>query len=110
MMCQLAGNPWTIAAILTVKRGRPLNPAGGGSSASVPPSIPSSFQAALDRVGPRSGPPCFLEPPTRVGAILLARLAQSFAPSQPFDPISSTRSSPTVGGGLMDGSGQAKAS
>src|SRR5438128_2619144 len=33
------------------------------------PEIPSCFHAALALLGPRSAPPCFLDPPTRVGAI-----------------------------------------
>jgi hypothetical protein len=41
-----------------------------GASIAIPsPFTPSIFHAARARVGPRSGPPCFLLPPTIVGAI-----------------------------------------
>ncbi len=44
-------------------------PGPGASSARPRPSTPSAAQACLARVGPRSAPPCFFEPPTIVGAI-----------------------------------------
>ena len=70
----------------------------------------SAAQALRARVGPRSGPPCFLEPPTMVGAISLASSAQRFAPIQPFAPIKSAKVAPTVGGLCGNTSGQSKAS
>ena len=39
--------------------------------------------AAFALVGPRSAPPCFLEPPTNVGAISLALSRHIAAPLQP---------------------------
>ena len=47
------------------------------------PSTPNVAQACLARVGPRSGPPCFSEPPTIVGAMSSARFFQARAPLQP---------------------------
>ena len=58
----------------------------------------SAAHAARARVGPRSGPPCFFDPPTIVGAISSARLAQAEAPRQPFAAIRSRRTAPTVAG------------
>src|SRR5215831_9554494 len=80
---------------------------GPGISSAMPsPFTPIAAQAARARVGPRSGPPCFLLPPTIVGAILVARRAQDAAPGQPREAIRSPRASPTVGGGAGRGSGQ----
>src|ERR1035437_9245983 len=72
--------------------------AGGASSARVRPSTPSRSQSARARVGPRSGPPCLCEPPTTVGAMLFAPLAQALAPFQPLAALNGYRPSPTVGG------------
>ncbi|MBT9154549.1 MAG: hypothetical protein DDT39_01227 [Firmicutes bacterium] len=60
------------------------------------------------RVGPRSGPPCFLLPPTSVGAISHARSRHCLASRQPFAAIRSKRASPTVGGGEASADGQMK--
>ncbi len=80
---------------------------GPGISSAIPsPFTPIAAQAARARVGPRSGPPCFLLPPTMVGAIPAARRAQAAAPGQPREAIRSPRASPTVGGGAACGSGQ----
>lgn len=95
---QPLGKPWTRAAIGTVRRGMPSKPCGGGSSAMLFPFTPSSSQAFLARVGPKSGPPCFFDPPTSVGAMASACSAHFAAPSQPFEDISSNRSWPTVKG------------
>ncbi len=70
------------------------------------PSTCRLRQAVLARVGPRSGPPCFLLPPTIVGAMAPARLAQAAAPGQPPSAIRSARTAPTVGTGPVAGAGQ----
>ena len=44
------------------------------------PSTPRAAHARRARVGPRSGPPCFVLPPTMVGAISLARFFHASAP------------------------------
>ena len=85
----VSGNPCILAIILLVKRGIPSKPGSGAALATPPPSIPSSAHAFLALTGPRSGPPCFLDPPTKVGAILFAFFAQSFAPSHLFSAIKS---------------------
>jgi hypothetical protein len=82
------------------------SPRSGAASAMPSPSTPSSAQARLARVGPRSPPPCFFDPPTIVGAILFAWRAQRAAPGHPRAPIRSTSDSPTVSGGTPDGAGQ----
>ncbi len=74
-------------------------------SARLRPSTPSLAQALRARVGPRSGPPCFSEPPTMVGAIWLAFSAQASAPSQPPSAIWSRSSWPTDGAVSFCGSG-----
>src|SRR5215510_7425117 len=80
---------------------------GPGISSAMPsPFTPIAAQAARARVGPRSGPPCFLLPPTMVGAIPAARHAQATAPGQPREAIRSPRASPTVGGGVAYDYGQ----
>ena len=94
--CQESSNPCTRAAIRTVRCGSPTNPGSGASLARRCPLTPSFAHLRLARVGPRSGPPCFLLPPTSVGAILLALLRQSSAPSQPRSLIRSNSFSPTV--------------
>src|SRR5690348_8557068 len=81
----------------------------GGWSATPRPSTPSAAQAWRARVGPRSGPPCFLLPPTMVGAMAQARPAQASAPGQPPEAIRSRSVSPTVGGRRDEGAGQLNA-
>ena len=49
----------------------------GASFATPEPSTPSSSHAFFARAGPRSGPPCFLDPPTIVGAILFEKTMNS---------------------------------
>src|SRR5579863_10169802 len=82
----------------------------GGSSAMPRPSTPSVDHALRARVGPRSGPPCFLEPPTTVGAISSAFLHHALEPFQPLAAIRSNSLSPTVCGGTEDLSGHEKCS
>ena len=55
------------------------------------PSTESFSQSLRARVGPKSGPPCLRDPPTNVGAILLARVAHASAPTQPSSAIRSLR-------------------
>ena len=74
------------------------------------PSTPRADQARLALVGPRSGPPCFKEPPTTVGATSFAIVRHSRAPLQPFELIKSYKTSPTVGGGDPNPSGHEKCS
>ena len=52
----------------TVSRGIPTKSTGGAASTIPLPSTLNVVQAARARVGPKSGPPCFFEPPTIVGA------------------------------------------
>src|SRR5207249_10080646 len=59
-------------------------------------STPKLDHCRFALVGPRSGPPCFLEPPTIVSAIPHAFLCQRSAPSHPLDAIKSPRVCPTV--------------
>lgn len=94
-----SGNPWMRAAIRTVRRGIPVSGKSfvGASFAMPIPSTPSSAHWRLARVGPKSGPPCFFDPPTSVGAIELARAAQPAEPPQPLTPIKSLSTAPTVG-------------
>ncbi len=93
----VSGKPCILAIILLVRRGIPSKSGSGAVLATPRPSTPSSAHAFLALTGPRSGPPCFLEPPTKVGAILFAFFAQSFAPSHLFSAIKSYSVSPTVG-------------
>ncbi len=79
----------------------------GGASATPLPLTPSWAQPARARVGPKSGPPCFFEPPTRVGPIPLAPATHRLAPGQPSRAISCRSTSPTVGG-VPTGMGQVK--
>lgn len=94
---QESGKLWMRATIRLVSRGSLSwgKETTGASSAIPMPSTPNSRHRRLARVGPRSGPPCFFEPPTRVGAGAFARSAQASAPSQPLAAIKSTRVSPT---------------
>lgn len=96
------------AAMRTVKRGMPTKLDAGNSSAMPLPSTPSVAHAFLARVGPKSGPPCFLLPPTSVGAMSQASSRQAFAPSQPLATMRSYSASPTVGAGCKPGVGQLK--
>src|SRR5690349_19417446 len=68
---QSSGKPCNRATILNVSRGFAFsgNSGPGGASAIPRPSTPNEAHCFRARVGPRSGPPCFLEPPTIVGAI-----------------------------------------
>ena len=50
------------------------------------PVHPSFRHASRARVGPRSGPPCFLLPPTSVGPMPLAPSAQAAARVSPWRP------------------------
>src|SRR5438034_373062 len=95
---QRSGNPWRRETIATVSLGgRPGGKSGpGGWSATPRPSTPSAAQARRARVGPRSGPSCFLLPPTMVGAMPRARDAPASAPGQPSDAIRARRVSPPV--------------
>ena len=52
----------------------PFQSGTGGSSATSLPLTPSFSHCLRACVGPRSGPPCFFEPPTSVGAIRWRRL------------------------------------
>lgn len=74
------------------------------------PSIPSRAHCARARVGPRSGPPCFFDPPTKVGAIASARRRHFEAPRQPREAIRSPIASPTEGGSHSPRAGQMNAS
>ena len=96
----VSGKPWMRAIIRLVRRGIPSKSCSGASFAIPFPSTPSSAHAFFALVGPRSGPPCFLEPPTSVGAILSAPSAHFFAPFHPFCDIRSHSVSPTVGDSL----------
>src|SRR5260370_33902143 len=91
-----------------VSLGIPKNSLGGASSAIPFPSTPRLAHARLALVGPRSGPPCFRDPPTIVGAISSAALRQALAPLQPFAAIRSNRTSPTVRGGVRERLGHVK--
>ena len=51
----------------------------------------------MARVGPRSAPPCFFDPPTMVGAMSFAFAAHAAAPAHPLLAIRSSNVSPTVG-------------
>ena len=55
------------AVIRAVNRGIPEKFSGGALSQSPEPSTPNSAHARFERVGPKSAPPCFFEPPTKVG-------------------------------------------
>src|SRR5690606_37327052 len=88
-----AGNPCISAAICSVRRGMPTWSGPGGRSASPFPSTPIAAHVCLARVGPRSAPPCFFDPPTSVGAMVLACSAQCEA-SQPREAISAYSSWP----------------
>ena len=59
------------------------------------PSTPSLAQAARARVGPKSGPPCFFEPPTTAGAVPFASFRHSLAPGQPPFFMKGYKASPT---------------
>src|SRR5438046_2457178 len=63
-----SGNPCRRAIIGIVRRGTCfLGVSGPGMrSASPSPSTPNCNHAARARVGPRSGPPCFFDPPERL--------------------------------------------
>jgi hypothetical protein len=82
--------------------------ADGATSATPSASTPSSRQARLARVGPRSAPPCFLDPPTMVGPMSFAFSAHALAPRQPFAAMRSSTVSPTVAVSSGRGSGQEK--
>ncbi len=83
----------------TVNRGmRSTRSSGpGASSAMEIPSTPSVAHCWRARVGPRSGPPCFLDPPTTVGPMRSARCCHAAAPGQPRAAIKSPTALPTVG-------------
>ena len=83
----VSGNPCILAIIRLVKRGNPLNSCSGAVLATPRPSTPNSAQAFLALTGPRSGPPCFLEPPTKVGAIYLHFLPSSLLLPTYFLPL-----------------------
>ncbi len=108
VIAQSSGKPWMRAAMRTVRRGSPEKSGSGACGAMVDPFTPRSAHARRARVGPRSGPPCFLEPPTSVGAIRFARAAQASAPFHPRSAMRSTRVSPTVGAGCGEGDGYSK--
>jgi len=80
--CQESGNPCSRATMRTVTLGSPSSgKAGPGSWSAMPrPSTLKYAHAARARVRPRSGPPCFLLPPTMVEAIALGRFAHALAP------------------------------
>ena len=107
-IAQESGSPCKRDTICTVSLGGcpSGNAAPGGSSAIPSPSTPSFRHAARARVGPRSGPPCLVLPPTMVGAIPAAWRDHASAPGQPAEPIRSRSASPTVGGRWSSGSGQ----
>ena len=109
LKCHSSGKLWRRATIRTVRRGRPLTGKcpSGAASAIPSPSTPNFFHCSLARVGPKSGPPCFFEPPTMVGAMLFARLTHLRAPGQPFSAIKSCTVVPTVAPGIV-GSGHSK--
>ncbi len=69
------------ATIRTVSLGMPTKSLAGALSAIPFPSTPKLAHASLALVGPRSGPPCFKEPPTIVGAISSAAVRHALAPS-----------------------------
>ncbi len=96
------------AAIRTVKRGIPTKSNVGTSSAMPLPSTPRLAQACLARVGPKSGPPCFLLPPTSVGATSQALSLHACAPRQPLEAMRSPSAAPTVGAVCKPGVGQSK--
>src|ERR1035441_562696 len=87
--CHSSGKPCSRATILTVNRGIAQKDGPGASFAMPSPSTPNAAHAVLARVGPRSGPPCLWEPPTRVGAIWFADFFQALAPFHPFAAIKS---------------------
>ena len=71
---------------------------------------PSAIDAQSRPLFPRPGraqvgPPCFLDPPTSVGAIRPANAAHASAPSHPSAAISSRSACPTVGGDSFVGDG-----
>src|SRR5262249_42739877 len=107
--CHESGNPCRRATIRVVSLGTASagKDESGGSSAMPRPSTPSSSHAARALVGPGSGPPCFLLPPTIVGAMPAARATHWLAPGQPPAAIRSARVSPTDGAAAADGTGQA---
>src|SRR5690606_2135477 len=71
------------------------------------PLTPRASQAAFARVGPKSAPPCFLLPPTNVGAMLFAISTQVSRCLQPLAPIISRSAVPPVAV-VGDSSGQEK--
>lgn len=93
--CQSSGNPCRRAIIRGVSRGMPSKSLSGASLAILLPSTPISAHAIRARVGPRSGPPCFLLPPTRVGATLFAICLHCAALDHPLADIRSYRELPT---------------
>ena len=95
-ICHSLGNPCNLAVMSVVSLGLPSKSGGGGASAIPKPSTPNAAHCALARVGPRSGPPCLRDPPTIVGAGLLAIPTQSSTPDHPSSPIMLPRASPTV--------------
>ena len=96
------------AAIRMVNLGMPIK-GGDGTSSAIPfPSTPNVAQAFFARVGPRSGPPCFLLPPTNVGAMSQAWSRHLEAPAQPLAAIKSNKALPTVGAAELRGTGQLK--
>ena len=91
-----SGKPCSRATIRTVSLGRwSTGNKGPGAESPMPsPSTPSPFHASRARVGPRSGPPCFLLPPTIVGAIPQALAAQSVPRASPPRPSGRPASPP----------------
>src|SRR5262249_6129569 len=102
--------PWILATISQVSLGSrdTGSSADGAASATPSASTPSARQARLARVGPRSAPPCFFEPPTIVGAMSFAFAAHVAAPGQPFGAIRAASASPTVGVSPGQDAGQVK--
>lgn len=94
-----SGNPWIRAIMRGVSRGMPVKSFCGASFAMLFPSIPIAAHALRALVGPKSGPPCFLLPPTSVGAMVEALFLHSAAPCHSFSDIKSNNASPTVGAG-----------
>ena len=105
-------HPWIRAAISTVRRGivwlGGRASSAGGASATPFPSTPSLAQPSFARVGPRSAPPCFLLPPTKVGPTSFAISRHASACFHPRAAMSEYSASPTVVRARSSGTGQRK--